>query len=382
MDNLYRQSTWFLFPTWRCNLNCRMCFSMPERYHPGELTGAVWSRIIRFGLQFTHHFDIGGGEPFMKKELKDILETIANHHGYSTITSNGTLIPNGFDHSCPPTRLEISLDSPVPGIHDRLRGAPGSFSRAVTGIRHAIRLKKQKGLHTGIGIAHIMLKSNIKDFPALIKFLNSFNIDYVYSQQLDFLGRGKGISDELPSIPDYLAMLFPLIKTLRTLEPLHIKQVSIYFPHPYYPFLKDVLPESVNLTTAGGKNIRLHLDIKNCNCKYYDTMMAIQPDGVISGCFGSLHLQEMSLGNIREFLDDPEALREAAAQKRDKDLAVINEPGFKCKSCPHFQICRGGCRANALAYFGNLYEKDPRCPGPGYKVPHNTIEQIKDLFFS
>ena len=56
---------WFLFPTWRCNLKCTMCFvnggNVPATK---ELKIDEWKEVIQF-LSKTNDFvfDIGGGEP-------------------------------------------------------------------------------------------------------------------------------------------------------------------------------------------------------------------------------------------------------------------------------------------------------------------------------
>lgn len=103
MDIRYER---FCFPiTFRCNLNCKLCAEhapYAERpYHPTlqflkEQVDQLFSLV-----EYIGKFDITGGEPFLRKDLADILYYLYfNYHhkiGMVRVTTNGTLLPpEGF----------------------------------------------------------------------------------------------------------------------------------------------------------------------------------------------------------------------------------------------------------------------------------------------
>lgn len=103
MDITYER---FCFPvTFRCNLNCKLCAEHSpynkKPYHPSlkELKTQM-DELFRI---VTHigKFDITGGEPFLRKDLPEVISYLHDNY-YSQIdmvrvTTNGTLLPpNGF----------------------------------------------------------------------------------------------------------------------------------------------------------------------------------------------------------------------------------------------------------------------------------------------
>ena len=241
------------------------------------------------------------------------------------------------------------------------------------GLKTLIDLRQKKSLDAKIGVAQVMLKLNMHDFPMLVKKMNVLGVDYIYSQSLDLIGQGKNIARELPSPPDYLEVIIDTIQLLKTITNPNLTEISIYLPHPYYPFLAPVF--KYNKFIINDKII-LNIDIKNCNCKQYNDMLEIEPDGNINGCYAKVNMKETSIGNISNYLQKPEELIEVIRAGRERYLKIIESDQFECKTCKYYDVCKGGCRANALSYFGSLYKKDPRCPGENYTIPERLRNKI------
>lgn len=141
-----------LFVTARCNLLCRHCFYTEEIQRAKakrELTADEYRRIAeRAGgvLQVS----LTGGEPFLRKDLDEIL--LAFHEAgtlFFNVTTNGlqpdaTVARLEAAYARAPDlalRLGISLDGFEP-THDRLRGRAGGYRRALETIAALEPLRK------------------------------------------------------------------------------------------------------------------------------------------------------------------------------------------------------------------------------------------------
>jgi len=97
---------------------------------------------------------------------------------------------------------------------------------------------------------------------------------------------------------------------------------------------------------------------KGAVCTFYDCLghvAAIVPDGRIYPCDHLCGGEEFSMGSI---FDDLSAERIAQSAAYQKLLAVQEAAYTACGSCKHFDYCRGGCIASAIAA-GT--DKDPYC---------------------
>src|SRR5262245_6612789 len=129
-----------LFPTFVCNFTCPFCaFSADLNQKKDELTLEEIEKIASsLGRVLVLH--IGGGEPFIRKDLPEILEIFRRTNGVRRVE-----IPtNGWSaerigaqvrrilEKMPGARLNvrISLDG-IGELHDRLRARPGSYKAAV-----------------------------------------------------------------------------------------------------------------------------------------------------------------------------------------------------------------------------------------------------------
>ena len=85
------------------------------------------------------HVVFTGGEPLLRE---DIVELVAYAHKVgliSRLSTNGILLTRDMVARLKRaglTQCGVSIDDPDPGTHDRLRGVPGTFVKAIEGIRH------------------------------------------------------------------------------------------------------------------------------------------------------------------------------------------------------------------------------------------------------
>ena len=131
--------------TMKCNLACSMCTTCYDQ--PNELsTREVKDVIDQTALWGVKVFNPLGGEPFVRRDLEEILAYACNKDFYITLTTNGTLINKkraAEIAKIPPSKLHfnISLDGPQ-AINDAIRGK-GMYAKALQGYEN-IREADQK----------------------------------------------------------------------------------------------------------------------------------------------------------------------------------------------------------------------------------------------
>ncbi len=134
---------WFQVSGTVCNLRCNHCFisCSPENHSFWFLSraevAAHLTDSVRLGVK-EYYFT--GGEPFMNREMLQILEdTLAL--GPATVLTNGTLLPQrtvdrlaALAEASPYTlELRVSIDGVTEAMNDAIRGA-GSFERAIGAV--------------------------------------------------------------------------------------------------------------------------------------------------------------------------------------------------------------------------------------------------------
>ncbi|MCX6344595.1 MAG: radical SAM protein [Armatimonadetes bacterium] len=205
--------------TRRCNLNCLHCGSPAEDAdHAEELTteeivGAFEQIAQDFDTSRFRHINITGGEPFVRKDLLEVLRRISQRPYYRNIDiqTNGIVLadhPELFDElkQCGVTGIGVSIDG-LEDAHDSFRRAPGSFAK----VFKAARLAVEHGFTVTVGmVAHSKNVDQIPDFFELVR--NEINPRIFRILTLDPQGRTEIDSDYLLS-PDGLRQVIDFLRT-------------------------------------------------------------------------------------------------------------------------------------------------------------------------
>ncbi|MFQ5964084.1 MAG: radical SAM protein [Candidatus Scalinduaceae bacterium] len=128
-----------IFITDRCNLSCKHCFYAEDLNSAiGDLSANDIKLIMQnFPLPLDHVI-ITGGEPFLNKEVVDIVREIrANSIAIPTNGSNSRIIVEKVKRILQENKnfkkkisVSISIDGPE-DVHDKIRGRKGSFDSAM-----------------------------------------------------------------------------------------------------------------------------------------------------------------------------------------------------------------------------------------------------------
>lgn len=138
---------WFQVAGTRCNLRCTHCFIScgPDDTRLAVMTREEVRRYLPEARELgVKEFYLTGGEPFLNRQLPEILQDLLEF-GDVTVLTNGTLITPATaarlraiqDGREKTLTLRVSVESPDEAANDKVRGA-GSFRKATAGIRALI----------------------------------------------------------------------------------------------------------------------------------------------------------------------------------------------------------------------------------------------------
>ena len=164
--------------TEKCNLKCRHCYQ--EGKHVEEMTLPEIRRVVRdltetirawqdrYQLEFSPSFNITGGEPFLREDFFEILETLAETGFDLYVLSNGAVITAERARRLVDAgvkEVQVSLEGPEP-VQELIRGR-GSFAAALTGVRRLLEAGMRVSLNATLS------RVNAPYLPDLINLAQS-----------------------------------------------------------------------------------------------------------------------------------------------------------------------------------------------------------------
>lgn len=307
--------------TKKCNLRCIQCFSDSGFIKENELTTQDFYKLFDdMNKNGTFYICLGGGEPFTRPDLFDILEYGKKKQLAISIVSNGLLLTKEILEKLNDMDLDylwISFEG-LKENHEKLRGI-GTFDKTIRALE---LLKKYYRGKTALRMS--INKYNISEINDLVKIGEKYNIDLIRFTPLLEFGRAKN-EDLVIDGKDYISFLENVSK---------IKSDKIKI---VYPMQKQ------NKIWAGTNGF-------GCHCG--KEAIWIDEIGTVSPCI--FWGEKYNIGNIKD--DDYMKLW-------DKSLSCSEIEGNKiCLNCKNYKNCRGGCRARSLFEYGNLDDVDPLCP--------------------
>lgn len=336
--------------TYRCNLRCKHCYivagvnrsemSLEERKKALDILADAGVIIIAFS----------GGEPLLGPGIYDMIRRASDYGIYPAMATNGTLITEEVAERLAKAGLQyvqISLDAPIPQIHDDFRGIPGAWERTVKGIKNA----KKAGLYVEISMT--ITKLNYHLVPQMLELAKELEADLFMHYNFIPTGRGKEII-ELDISPSEREKLLKLLAE-KTLS----KEVQAASTAPQYARIALQLSADTGETFLAGHFYRYASESKLSpladfigGCGAGRAYIALEPNGDIQPCV----FMPIKVGNILK--DDFEDLwRNNKIFNELRNRELLKGP---CAACEYKYVC-GGCRARAYAYFGDYLASDPGC---------------------
>ena len=162
-----------------CNLRCKHCFYWKEVDNPRATHSLEeLEKLAKSLKEPLELLTLTGGEPFLRKDLAEIVDVFVKHAGVKRIH----IASNGFTSSlivkkvkdmlavCSDARLtlQFSLDG-FEEIHDRLRGRKGSFRNVCESARAVNAIKDSR---LAVSVATVVFQQNYSQMKDLKKYVN------------------------------------------------------------------------------------------------------------------------------------------------------------------------------------------------------------------
>lgn len=171
--------------TYRCNERCVHCYLDHEDY--GEMSAGEVSRVLEeLAAAGTLFLTLSGGEIFLRKDFFELLQVARSLHFDVQLKSNGLLITAERAAELKKlgtTRVQVSIYSADPAIHDAITKVPGSLERSLA----AVRLLKQHGLTAKIACP--LMVQNIGGYEAVLRLAEELDVicvmDLTISPRMD-----------------------------------------------------------------------------------------------------------------------------------------------------------------------------------------------------
>lgn len=304
--------------TRRCNLRCQHCY-LEDYLGKDELTTEeVFDLIDQAAAIGVTSFHITGGEPLVRKDLKEVLAYIKEKGLYGQLYTNGTLLNDKFIEYLKDMNIsvvKISLDGFNAETHDQFRRAKNSYKKAIESIR---KLQKA-GIPVEVG--SVINKVNIKEAGQLINFIkNELKVNYHIDS---FVPVGQGLKNQkMTEIDDWEYV--------------------------------NAMKEEIAIAYHESKKLQLAEDPNDMSKYFYcgagNNYVFITSRGKVKFCPSMS--DELNGGNLRELnLENIWLNGKVFTEHRNTNCKFINE-------CPHYKECKGGCRSRSISKYGGMTEPD------------------------
>ena len=174
-----RLGTVILFVTSRCNAFCQTCFYHEKLNQPGDMTFAQIEKVSRTMPPITDLW-LSGGEPTLRRDLSDIIDLFVANNGVDRIIlpTNGLIKSRIYDvvdralGNNP--KIDLYLNIALDGYgktHDRIRGVPGNWEKALDCIESLYPLKSKYTDRFRLNVNTVVCAENYTEIEMLSEFM-------------------------------------------------------------------------------------------------------------------------------------------------------------------------------------------------------------------
>ena len=348
--------------TYRCNERCVHCYLDHDDH--GELTTAECLKVLddlaRSGALFL---TFSGGEIFLRPDLYEILAAARGLHFDISLKTNALLVtPERAARlrEFGVRRVQISVYSDIPAVHDAITKVPGSLQRTLA----AIPILLEHGLQ--VKLACPLMQENLMAYRGVMALAEKLGIPYVLDLTITPMMDGSGgplahrasVSSLLPVLQD------PLLHACK--------------PHPGAPAAGagNAPPPAFGSAVSSGIESLAYEDLP---CSAGHNSCYISPYGDVFPC---VQLPQAA-GNLRrEKFDEiwyhaPQLERLRAIRESQLPICSRCEIRSYCERCPGLALMEGGDMLGAYERACALAEEKARLAGVA--VPISALHRGREI---
>ena len=338
----------------RCNLSCSHCYINAGSSARGELSlseaKALVDDLAEMGIPLLM---FSGGEPLAREDFWELAAYVKSRGLKTALSSNGTLITRKVAEKIKAVGIEyvgVSLDGASGKTHDAIRGQPGSFDKAVEGLKNCAEV----GLKCGVRVT--ATKDNYFEIPRLLDLSIKLNVPRFCLYWLVPSGRGREVYNEKTlkkgEVVQILSLLYAKAKEL---DPRNVEILTVDAPQDGV-YVLNRLAEEGSPEYESALNLLKSMDGP---CSAGNKIANIDPNGNVYACQFA-QLPELKVGNVKE-RKFSEIWKDDANPILSKFRNKIGNLKGKCGECAYKRLCGGGCRIRAYFQYGDLWAEDPFC---------------------
>lgn len=350
-----------------CNLRCTYCAhfkSAGDVQH--DLATKEWLTFFEeLNKCSVMNVCIQGGEPFYRKDLKELIDGIVNNRMRFSILSNGTLITDEMSVFLASTgrcdSVQVSIDGSIPITHDACRGE-GNFLRAINGIKS---LQKYK---VPVSVRVTIHKHNVRDLENVAKLLlEEIGLHGFSTNAASHMGLCMQNEEQVQLTVEERSIA---METLLDLNRRYNGQISASAGP-----LADARQwtSMVEARNEGRESLPGRGSLTACGCVLQK--LAVRADGVIVPC---IQLSHIELGRVNvDNLDEIWQRHSEMDNLRKRRSIPLDDFEF-CKDCEYINYCTGNCPALAYTLTGKVNHPSPdaclkRFLEAGGRLPTNSF---------
>jgi len=283
-----------------------------------------------------------GGEPLFRKDLFHLARHAKSRGLTTALATNGTLVgletarqivSAGFE------RVAISLDGACAATHDKFRGIPGSFARAISGFQYL----KRAGMSMQINCT--LARHNVAERDGLYELALGLEADALHIFLLVPVGCGLEISAENQLPPEEYESILNWFYDKSKEGKLQTKATCA--PHYYRVMRQRARQDGIKLSFA-----KHGMDAVTRGCLAGSSVCFVSHKGEVFPC-GYL---PVTAGNV---LRQPfgEIWQGSTVFEQLRDTGQLKG---KCGICEYRNVC-AGCRARAFGETSDYLAEEPYC---------------------
>jgi len=331
--------------TLRCNMNCSYCYLRSGKIYreesKDEISFEQIKKIIDEMLKNgSYILDLSGGEPFLRKDILEIIKYASDRIPFIYILTNGIALADenlvkkiSKIVKNKAVVIQISLDSA--NAKNSLRSEDERvYQKVLDGIKNSIKHNLLININT------VVTKSNINEIEEIIKLSKKLGVkSHSFSEFVPVSCSKDIIRKYLPSPYEYYKLQNEIIPRLQE----KYKGILLIGKIVEPEFWDDIRKNKLETPTYG-------------SCAAFTTDLTIGPDGRVLPCawfaaFPEFYGPNIKNKSLKEIWDKSELA------KKFRNIIVKG----KCERCQFNQICYKGCFALKYSIYKKLDIPDIKC---------------------
>jgi pyrroloquinoline quinone biosynthesis protein E len=326
-----------------CNLRCKFCFNLDREDAPRIPLDDIRLILKTAYERHNRYVSITGGEPFLYKQIFDVLDYAHDLGYWITILSHGGLLDAARIARLKQywrVRVRISLDGPDRESHDLLRGA-GTFDNTLSKISMLI----ENGLNVGVGVT--VSENNLERVEDILRLCLDRGIAFVRCVPVARVRKGTAAH-----------------VTAALHEQLLQKLIGFAIAHKASLDLPPAQASNPAASTA--------IDVLTTRrCMAGKHFFGITPDKKILPC--ALIAEHADVPKV--YFQNADSFDELGRQMDALFAGMKDHLSGVCATCEFRDVCYGGCVAEKISFERGLTDEQPVCT----KL---ILDRLRDTFDS